>query len=177
MSHVLPVEKSSLCMAFLQGMKHELITWRPKTKISTCYTKTPLSSPAMNFKWRSWKLTFEAINSCFLRIYLYTLIQLLLSVIVVHFECYVRQFVERGLGCCTKTSAFFHNSRTHAANRTCDVMTQFMGGYGTHFLQSRCRAICLESSGLQTIYSRHWCEASSFGMRSVLRLVMWCEVK
>jgi hypothetical protein len=106
MSQVPPVEKSSLCRAFLQGINHGLITWRPKTKISSCYTKNPIIFPSNEFQMRVMGTDFGAINSCFSRIYLYALIQLLLSVIVVHFECYVRPFVERGLGCCTKTSVF-----------------------------------------------------------------------
>lgn len=70
------------------------------------HEKNPLSSPAMNFDWWSWKMTFGAINSCFLRIFLYALIQLFFSVIVVLFECHFRPFVERGLGCWTKASVF-----------------------------------------------------------------------
>jgi len=30
--------------------------------------------------------------------------------------------------------SIFHNSRTHTADQTCDVMTQRLGGNGTHFL-------------------------------------------
>lgn len=87
-------------------MKHGLITRRPKTKISTSCTKKPITLPSNKFQMRVMETDFGATNSCFLRIFLYALRQLLLSVIVLHFECYVRPFVERGPGYCTKASVF-----------------------------------------------------------------------
>jgi hypothetical protein len=112
----------------------------------------------MNFKWGLWKLTFGAINSCFLKIFLYALIQLLSNVIVVHFECYVRPFAERGLACCTKASVF---STTLGPILQTGLVTLWYNVWEVmNKFQSQCWAICLESSGLQAIYSRHWCEAN-----------------
>jgi len=117
----------------------------------------------VNFKWGSWKLTFGAQKSCFLRIFLYPLIQLILRVIVVHFECYVRPFVEKDLGFCTKVLVFsttlgpiLQTGLAMLWHNLWEVMeyTSYSPDVGPSVWTP------LEPSGLQAIYSRHWCEVS-----------------